>query len=302
MAFGSNKGVVKNDINFFAAFTASARKQAQALAIVAIVALVAVGITLVVLGYQGYRWFNLNNSVNDLKKELAKPEYAELDAQARDLQAEIVSKSQYFYTLSQMRMAVDEVQPAPVALCDVLGDNVPNDTFIQTYIFTGEEAQIVGYTYNYYSALEMMNRIQSRDVFVAPDIEIVRTELVPGNQDFVEGVQYFDACYMFTITGNLTSDVYVSFSSYLDDGVTVSALTGVQTQALKPGSDYRFEYIATYDDYVLTKVKIDGVEVSPETLQAFIDADAVSGTAQRNIVIECYYSPVVEETAEGGEA
>ncbi len=298
---GSNKGIVKNDINFFAAFTASARKQAQALAAVAAVSLIFVGVTLGILAYQGFKYLGLKSNVDGLKAELAKPEYQALDAEAASLQAEVTSRTQYLYTLSAMRKTVDEVPSSSVSLVELLGDNIPNDAYIYSYDFTGTEGEIIGYAFNYYSALDMVNKIQASDVFASPDIEIVRYVPDTGSEEYVEGVLYVDACYQFTISGNLTSDIYVSLTRFYDDGVTVTALSGIETVAVRPGTAYEVTNIAAYgDEYVLTSVKIDGTEVTAEELASFIASDSISGISQRNVSIECYYS--LAAAAEGSDA
>lgn len=295
---GSNKGIVKNDINFFAAFTASARKQAQALALVAIVALVCVGIALAFLAGQAFTYFKLTSDVNGLKEELAKPEYAELDAQSRSLQEEVTRRTQYLYTLSSMRRSVDEVVPASTALVDLLGDSVPNDAYIESYTFTGTDGQIAGYAYNYYSALNMLNALQATDVFENSDVSIERITLDNGNDEYVDGVLYQESVYLFSITGTLTSDIYVSLTMFYNDGTTTTALSGVQTQSVKPGEAYQFDGISTYNEYTLTAVKINGDYVSEDELNSFLASDSISGVSQRNVTIECYYSAVVAEEGE----
>lgn len=296
---GSNRGIVKNDINFFAAFTASARKQAQALALVSIVALVCVGIALAFLAGQAFTYFRLSSEVKSLNDELSKPEYQELDAQARDLQAEVTRKTQYLYTLSSMRKTVDEVTPASVALVELLGESVPNDVIITAYDFTGSDGKIVGYAYSYYSALNMINSMQDSDVFSSPDIKIERITIDNGAEIFVEGVPYQESVYAFTVEGSLTVDIYASLEKYLDDGVTITALSGIETQTVRPGEAYQFDGVASYNEYTLIRVKINGTEVSAEELASFLASDSITGISQRNVTIECYYGvPAVEEGSE----
>ena len=76
---GPGKGYAKKDLNFFAQFTAKARQQARALAIVVLVALVVVGIFVIWTLIALVKNLTVSSKVNELTLELQDPKYANLD-------------------------------------------------------------------------------------------------------------------------------------------------------------------------------------------------------------------------------
>ena len=101
--FGSGKGYSKKDINFFAGFTANARKQTQILAVVVFIGIIAIGISLAITAYDWFRNSGVKKDIDNLNTTLASEEYAGLELKAQSLQQEINDKNQYYYTLTEMR-------------------------------------------------------------------------------------------------------------------------------------------------------------------------------------------------------
>ena len=311
-SFGSTKGYGKKDINFFAQFTESARKQARMLLYVILFSLIVFGIFFAWLVVDIIRNGVIKAQIKQLNDELASPEYANLEIEYKNLQQTLNERNQYFYALTEMRREVDEISVADTDLATYLGDSIPNDSYIDSYSISGNEMQIIGYTFDYYSALELVNMIQSNDVFVNVNAEISHVSEPANGAVNVEDdtINTIDVYYQFTITGNLTLDTYISVSRFvLDDTGAMAPLSGVETVKYEYGDAYSVDGINSYESngvtYYLSYIIINDVRVDDDQYAAISANNAVSGIAVENTEIELYYTaaaPVAEEGAEGGDA
>lgn len=303
---GPGKGYAKKDLNFFAQFTAKARQQARILAFVVIGALVVVGIFVFWTAIALFNNLRVQGKVNDLTIELQDPKYANLDVEAKNLEQEIIARNQYFYTISEMRKNVDETPAAKTELALLLGDSIPNDTYISEYEITGTTMTIKGFTFNYYEGANICSLLQAHDVFTTPlnlAVEhVAKAEEAEGGED-AELVAINDV-YAFEITGDLTIDSYISVSRVVDTDTGVTAIGGVTTTAYATGSTYEVPDIVNIEvngvTYELSSVLIDGSAVTEDEFNAIVANNAISGRASGNMSIELHYTAVVVE--EGGEA
>ncbi|HAW16004.1 MAG TPA: hypothetical protein DCW41_04795 [Clostridiales bacterium] len=307
---GSGKDIVKKDMNFFAAFTESARKTAQILLMVILVCLVFVGIFVIWWLYWVFSNMGVRSEIKNLQTELAKPEYADLEVESQNLQNEINERNQYYYALTEMRKMVDMMSPADTALIDLLGTSIPNDSYVSDYELTGSEFDIYGYSFTYYGALNMVNILQDSDVFYNPlniRIEHVNLDDVASGSTEEMTTNPLDAYYSFEIIGNIKSDAYISVAKYVNIDGQIIAIGGIDTSEYAIGSSFEISEIGSVEYngvvYTLGSVEIDKVPVSDDTLNAIIANDSVTGTAMGDSSIALYYevSQVAEETEEGGE-
>lgn len=299
---GPGKGYAKKDLNFFAQFTAKARKQARVLFFVVIASLAIVGIFVVWTVIELVRNLAVDKQVQDLTIELADPKYANLDIEAKNLEQEIIARNQYFYSISEMRRFVDETPAAKTALADLIGTSIPNDTYVATYEITGTTMTITGQTFNYYEACTMVNLLQEHDVFAAP-LDLKTQHVNRAAEATGEELLGIDAYYAFEITGDLTIDSYISVSRIIDTDTGVTAVGGVTTTPYVTGSTYEIPDIVSMEvngaTYQLSSILIDGVRVSDDEFNAIVANNAISGRAAGNMSIELHYTIVVAE--EGGE-
>ena len=301
---GPGKGYAKKDLNFFAQFTAKARQQARALAIVVLVALVVVGIFVIWTLIALVKNLTVSSKVNELTLELQDPKYANLDIEARNLEQQIIERNQYFYSISEMRRYVDEINVAKTELADLIGDTIPNDTYISAYEINGTEMTIEGVAFNYYELDNISNMLQAHDVFSNFNLEVEHfprvTEDAGGEEEHIIG---FNPYYVFTIHGDLTVDSYISISRVIDTDTGVNAVGGVVTTAYTTGSTYEFPDIVSIEvngaTYQLSSILINGNSVSEDEFNAIIANNSISGRAAGNMSIELHYAAVV--VAEGGE-
>ena len=300
---GPGKGYAKKDLNFFAQFTAKARKQARILLFVVFASLAIVGVFAVWTLIEWVKNIAVKSDVEDLTIELQDPKYANLDIEAKNLEQEIIARNQYFYSISEMRRYVDETPAAKTALADLIGESIPNDTYVMTYEITGTTMTITGQTFNYYEACTMVNLLQAHDVFATP--LNLKTEHVnrAAEDQSAEEILGIDTYYVFEITGNLTVDSYISVSRIIDTDTGVTAVGGVTTTAYVTGSTYEIPDIVSMEvngnTYQLSSILIDGVIVSEDEFNAIVANNAISGRAAGNMNIELHYTIVVAE--EGGE-
>ncbi len=304
--FGSKKGYSKNDINFFGEFTASARKQTQVLAVVVFVGVIAIGLCLAILGYDIFRNIGVQKDIDDLNARLASEEYAGLELQARSLQQDVNEKTQYYYTLTELRRMVDETLPAKTEIIDILGVSIPSDAYVNSYILDGTTLTVTGCTFSYYDAANICDLLNESDVFagnVNPNIQMDDTM---RSREDVEN-NPIDIYYDFTITGSLVSDCVVSIGHYSTNESGTYALGGVSSQICPAGTTYEFSGINTFDangtSYTLSSIMINNNPVSADEFAIIQSGDKISGTANGNVEIELYYTPsetTSEAANEGG--
>ena len=308
MANNANKKIiVKKDMNFFEEFTASAAKAARLLTYAILFGAAVVGVILIFIVIGVVRNAVIKGQITALETELASPDYANLETQASVLAETLKEKNNYFYALCQTRKTVDETLAVPMDLPDVIGENIPSDSYLVQYNITGTTLAMEGYSFSYYSPVDIVNMLNETDVFKAkPNISITRVaapdvgtveEFFPG-ENVVNGINNY---YNFLITGSLVSDVYVSISR-IATGETVASISGIETTKYDAGSTYTIEGISSYSaggvDYTLASITVNGVGVGEETFNNILSADAISGVANDNIDIALYYTAVETASAE----
>ena len=310
MANNANKKIiVKKDMNFFAEFTASAAKTARLLTYAILFGAAVVGVILIFIVIGLVNNFVISNQIKALEDQLASPEYANLETEASALAETLKVKNNYYYALCQMRKNVDETPAVPMELPDVIGKNIPSDSYLVQYEITGTSLVMEGYSFSYYSPLDMVNMLNESDVFKAkPVITIARVaapdigtpeEFFPGDNK-VNGINNY---YNFQIAGTLVSDVYVAIERFASAD-TVTSISGIETIKYAVGSTYTIEDISTYSaggvDYTLSSITVNGVGIDEESFNNILNAGAISGIANDNVDISLYYTPV--ETASEEEA
>lgn len=306
---GNKKIIVKKDMNFFAEFTASAAKAARLLTYAVLFGIAVVGIILVFIVIGIVRNTIIKGQITALETQLASEEYANLEVQAAALAETLKTKNNYFYALCQMRKNVDETPAVSMDLPDVIADDIPSDSYLVQYQLTGTTLAMEGYSFSYYSPVDMVNMLNEAGVFkVKPDINTKRIaapdvgspeEFFPDNNT----VNAINNYYNFTIIGTLVSDVYVSIERIATSD-TVESISGIETIKYDAGSTYTIEGITSYEaggiTYNLQSITINGAGIDEESFNNILNADAISGVANDNVDIALYYTAAVpaEETAE----
>ena len=312
MANSANKKIiVKKDMNFFAEFTASAAKTARLLtyAVLFGAAVVVVILAFIVVGI--VRNTIIKGQIASLEAQLASPESANLETEASALAETLKAKNNYYYALCQMRKNVDETPAVSMDLPDVIADVIPSDSYLVQYQITGTTLAMEGYSFSYYSPLDMVNMLNDSDVFkTKPFIDVDRVtapeigspaEFFPGDNK-VNGINNY---YKFIINGTLVSDVYVSIERFATTD-TVSSISGIETDKYAAGQTYSYEGIGTYSaggvNYTLASITVNGVGIDEESFNNILNAGAISGVANDNIDIALYYTVVETADAAAEEA
>lgn len=304
MANNANKKIiVKKDMNFFAEFTASAAKAARLLTYAILFGAAVVGVILIFIVIGLVRNAVIRGQIADLEAQLASPEYANLETQAAALAETLKNKNNYFYALSQMRKTVDETPAVPMELPDVIESDIPSDSYLIQYDITGTSLLMEGYSFSYYSPVDMVNMLNESDVFKAkPVITISRvsaTDIGTAEEFFPEGniVNGINNYYNFQIAGTLVSDVFVTIERFATAD-TVSSIGGIQIDKYDVGTTFTYDDIGTYEaggvSYTLSSVTVNGVAIDDESLSNILAAGAISGVANENVDIALYYTPVEE--------
>ena len=304
MANNANKKIiVKKDMNFFAEFTASAAKAARLLTYAILFGAAVVGVILIFIVIGIVRNAVIRGQIADLEAQLASPEYANLETQAAALAETLKNKNNYFYALSQMRKTVDETPAVPMELPDVIESDIPSDSYLIQYDITGTSLLMEGYSFSYYSPVDMVNMLNESDVFKAkPVITISRvsaTDIGTAEEFFPENnvVNGINNYYNFQIAGTLVSDVFVTIERFATAD-TVSSIGGIQIDKYDVGTTFTYDDIGTYEaggvSYTLSSVTVNGVAVDDESLSNILAAGAISGVANENVDIALYYTPVEE--------
>ncbi len=304
MANNANKKIiVKKDMNFFAEFTASAAKAARLLTYAILFGAAVVGVILIFIVIGIVRNAVIRGQIADLEAQLASPEYANLETQAAALAETLKNKNNYFYALSQMRKTVDETPAVPMELPDVIESDIPSDSYLIQYDITGTSLLMEGYSFSYYSPVDMVNMLNESDVFKAkPVITISRvsaTDIGTAEEFFPEGniVNGINNYYNFQIAGTLVSDVFVTVERFATAD-TVSSIGGIQIDKYDVGTTFTYDDIGTYEaggvSYTLSSVTVNGVAIDDESLSNILAAGAISGVANENVDIALYYTPVEE--------
>ena len=299
---GVNKKLLaKKDMNFFAEFTANAAKAARMLGygVAAGVFVVAVVLAFIVAFF--IRNTLIKGQIRDLENLLASPEYASLEADAAKLTEELNDMTNYYYALTQMRKNVDEIDPVKTDLPDVLAKCIPNDSFVSSYKLTNSQLDIEGYTFTYYSPVDMVNMLNAKNVFTArPTITTERAEVESKGEktDPTTKITTIDAInnyYRFTISGLLVSNVHISIVRYQDGVEKTTTLGGIETLTVPAGNSYEIPDVAEYTyagtTYQLTKILVDGVQVEEGSFNTIIESGKYTDAARKNSEIQLFYAP-----------
>ena len=309
MASGINKKLLaKKDMNFFREFTANAARAARMLGYAMALGILVVIIVLGLIGAFAVRNYMKQQDINALNAELAGPEYAGLEEKARQLQEELKQKNNYYYALTSMRTSVDRTATVPLEIPGILAKSIPSDSYVTNYKIDGSTMEFNGYSFTYYSPVDMVNMLQASKVFTSrPTITVARVDMSEiaaaekfynkANGDVIPLNNY----YTFAINGTLVSKVYISVGRFLN-GQTLSSLSGVETTEYTAGAEYSYtEGIDTYTaggvTYNLVKITINGTDVDAESLANVRAAHALSGTAKANAEINLYYEVAATQPA-----
>ena len=306
-ANGINKKILaKRDVNFFAEFTANAAKAARmlgyAVAVGVLVVFVVVGFIVAYI----IRNTLIKGQIRDLENLLASPDYASLERGAEQLTEQLNEMSKYNYALSQMRMNVDQINAVPTDLPDVIGKCIPSDSYISSYSISSSYLTINGYTFTYYSPVDMCNMLNQKDVFTAkPLINTTRFDLLEKEkpEDIIdltaETVNGINNYYTFTIAGTLISNVHISITRYQDGVETMATLGAIETLDVRAGDAYYIDNISTYNytgvDYTLSRIFVDGVEVDATSFNQIVENNRYADIATSNRDIKLYYTVAVPE-------
>ena len=302
---GVNKRLLaKKDMNFFAEFTANAAKAARMLGygIAAGFLVVFVVLGLVIAFF--VRNMIIKAQIKAMKDLLAGPDYATLEQDAALLTEELNEMTNYYFALTQMRKTVDLIDSAPTDLPDVIAKCIPSDSFISEYSISSSTLYMSGYSFTYYSPVDMVNMLNEKDVFTArPSISITRAEPDLGDMIQDDTINAVNNYYSFEISGALVTNVHISVSRYLDGAKTTTSLGGVETFDVKAGDTYSIDDIKTYEyggiTYTLSRIVVDGIQVEEASFGTILESDQYVDVARGNSEIQMYYTPVVDTPAEG---
>lgn len=309
MASGINKKLLaKQDMNFFREFTANAARAARMLGYAMFLGILVVVIVLGLIGFLAVRNFMKQQDIDAITAELQSPEYAGLEEKAKQLQEELKQKNNYYYALTSMRTNVDRTATVPMEIPGILAKSIPSDSYVTDYKIDGSTMKLNGYTFTYYSPVDMVNILQGSKVFTSrPLFHIERVDgTTLGSPDEIYNSKTGDLVltnnyYAFTIEGTLVSKVYISIGRFLN-GATITSLSGVETTEFTAGAEYSFtEGIDTFKTggvtYNLVKVTVNGTDVDAESLAKIRAAHALSGTAKANAEINLYYEVAATQPA-----
>ena len=310
MASGINKKLLaKKDMNFFREFTANAARAARMLGYAMVGGILVVFIVLGLIGYLAVRNFMKQQDIDAITAELAGPEYAGLEEKAKQLQEELNQKNNYYFALTSMRQTVDRVATVPMEIPGILAKSIPSDSYITDYAIDGSTIKYNGYSFTYYSPVDMVNMLNTSKVFTSrPEMVVKRVDATTlGGPEVFYNSQTGDVLplnnyYVFSINGTLISKVYISIGRYLN-GTTITSLSGVETTEYNAGAEFNYtEGIDTYVSggvtYYLVSVTVDCTDVTPDNLASIKAAHAFSGTAKANTEINLYYEVAQAPAAE----
>lgn len=218
----------KKDVNFFAEFTASNRRMTKILGWVIVGGVAVIAALLITVGFTAFTNRGLKKDIKTIQDKLNGPDYQELQSTAAELSVMIEQKTQYYFALTDMRNTVDSTLVAETKLTEILEKNITNDMMIKSYEIVDGVFTISGYTMNYFRPEEMAH-------FIDEESDVFSNVSCKTTHYFEDGWEYEDlenlslqSTYTFTITGNLTSDRYVSVRRLANNGETVVAISGVE--------------------------------------------------------------------------
>ncbi len=310
-ASGINKRLLaKKDVNFFAEFTANAAKAARMLGYGVAVGVLVVFVVLAFIVAFFIRNTIIKGQIKDLEAILASPDYASLEQDYAMLTEQLNEMTNYYFALTQMRKTVDQIDAAPTDLPDVIAKCIPSDSFITNYTITNSTLEMDGYTFTYYSPVDMVNMLNDKGVFTArPTITTTRVEMATmvSVEDLISGnvVDAINNYYTFNISGLLVGNVHLSVTRYVDGAETATVLGGVDTVDVRAGDSFTLNGISEFNyagiTYRLTRILVDGVQVDDVSFNQVMTTGNYVDVARANSDIRLYYTPVAaaEAQAEG---
>ncbi|MBR2597414.1 MAG: hypothetical protein IKE09_02565 [Clostridiales bacterium] len=305
----SKKLLAKKDVNFFAEFTANAAKAARMLGYGVAVGVLVVFVVLTFIVAFFIRNTIIKGQIRDLENLLASPEYATLEQDYAVLTEQLNEMTNYYYALSQMRKTVDQIDPAPTDLPDVIAKCIPSDSFISQYAISNSQLSLSGYTFTYYSPVDMVNMLNDKGVFASrASIETSRVDVTStaSVEDLVNGdsIEAINNYYAFSISGVLVGNVHISVTRLVNAGENSTVLGGVETIDVRAGDSYTINGISNYNyagiSYQLTGVTVDGILLDEVSFNDILTSDQYVDVGRGNSEIKLYYTPVTAEApAEG---
>lgn len=306
----SKKLLAKRDVNFFAEFTANAAKAARMLGYGVAIGVLVVFVVLAFIVAFFIRNTIIKGQIKDLENTLAGPEYASLEQDAALLTEQLNDMTNYYYALTQMRKTVDRIDPASTELPDVIAKCIPSDSYISSYQITNSQLSMTGYSFTYYSMVDMVNMLQKTSVFASrPSLAVSRIDLVSevGMDDILSGntVEAINNYYGFSVSGVLVGTLHISVTRFVDGAEAATALGGVETIDVRAGNSFSIDGVAEYNyagiTYKLTRIFVDGIQVDDASFNEIVANNQYVDTARGNNDIKLYYTPVVatEAPAEG---
>lgn len=303
----SKKLLAKKDMNFFAEFTANAAKAARMLGYAVAAGVLVVFVVLAFIVAFFIRNTLIKNEIKALENVLASPEYANLEQEYALLKEKLNEMTNYNYALTQMRKTVDQIDPAPTELPEVLAKCIPSDSYIDTYTLTETQLEFTGYTFTYYSPVELVYLLNQKNVFTSrPTVEVARVSQESKGEitDAMTGKKYIDVInnyYAFSVSGVLVTNVHISVTRYEDIEGSSKTLGGIQTTTEKAGNSYEITPIKNYTyagvNYQLTKVFVDDVLVEEGSFNEIMANDKYTDVARKNVDIKLFYAPVATDAA-----
>lgn len=297
----SKKILAKKDMNFFAEFTANAAKAARMLGYGVAAGVLVVFIVLAFIVAFFIRNTLIKQDIKNLEAVLASPDYASLEEQYQKLNDKLNEMTNYSFALTQMRKSVDQVDPAPTDLPEVLAKCIPSDSFIQEYSITNSQLEFSGYTFTYYSPVEMVYLLNQKNVFTArPTISTERANEVEASEKLDPTTKKVTAdiinnYYKFEVSGVLVSNVHISFIRYEDVEGSTKTLGGITTETVKAGESYTVEIPSTYTyagvNYTLTKIYVDDVILEDSSFADVKNTGNFTDIARKNSEIKLFYAP-----------
>lgn len=310
-ASGINKRLLaKKDVNFFAEFTANAAKAARMLGYGVAVGVLVVFVVLAFIVAFFIRNTIIKGQIKDLEAVLASPDYASLEQDYALLTEQLNNMTNYYFALTQMRKTVDQIDAAPTDLPDVIAKCIPSDSFLTGYTITNSNLIMDGYTFTYYSPVDMVNMLNDKGVFSArPTITTTRVD-VPSTtpiEELIDGntVDAINNYYQFNITGLLVGNVHISVTRFVDSTDTATVLGGVDTIDVRAGDSYTLNGVSEFNyagiNYRLTRILVDGVQVEEGSFSEIMASGNYIDVARSNSDVRLYYTPVAaaEAQAEG---
>lgn len=301
-ANGINKRILaKKDINFFAEFTANAARAARMLGYGVAIGVLVVFVVLTFIVAFFIRNTIIKGQIRDLENTLAGPEYASLEQDAGLLTEQLNEMTNYYYALTQMRKTVDLIDPAPTDLPDVIAKCIPSDSFITSYSINNSQLSMTGYSFTYYSMIDMVNMLQKTSVFASrPELSVDRVDYTTdvGIDEIISGdtVEAINNYYSFSVSGVLVGTLHMSVTRFVDGAETATVLGGVETIDVRAGNSYSIDGIAEYTyagtTYRLTRIFVDGIQVEEASFNEIVANNQYVDTARGNNDIKLYYTPV----------